>query len=292
MRISQALLTNFVQQRTENASRSYVEASAKLAATSGVERPSADPVKASRLNQLARFRSEMTIFDTNRSAVETDLTNMETVLGDMHDILVRAKDVALAMRNDTNTADDRENGSQEVQRLLDQFMGLANRRHTGGKYMFAGLQEDTPPLDGNGNFVGDNFVRRVEIGPGVTVEATMGGQRAFGPNNEVIDVLQNLTNVLDANDGPGIGDTLDLLDEARQILSLARTDVGARLATIHDVSNLSGDINTRLDLEKADLISIDVARYAPQLNAAQTALQAVVDVSRGMIEQVGSAWLR
>lgn len=299
MRVTQFLITNMARQRTDAASSAYAEAGRKASASSAVEKRSDDPVTASRVAGLDRFLHELDMLEKNRNTVQTELTLADTIVSSMQDAILNAKDIALAMSSDNLNDADRANSAVAVQKILDQIRGLANRQHPGGKYLFGGLAEDRPPFDDAGEYQGNDGLRMVEIGPGVSIEATVSGRDAFGPNQEVLTSLRGLIFALqnptvpgdDTTGIKGIQNSLDRLEEARQTLSLARTEIGGRLAILNDVQALSVDLRTSVDYERSGLVAVDIARLAPELTTAKSVLEAVVETSKGLMSQTAS-WLR
>ena len=301
MRITQQLVANLVRQRNESASARYYDVTARISASTAVERPSQDPVRATRINNIERFTHELDVLDTSRRTIKSDLTAAESLAASMQEILVSAKEIALSMATGTASVQNRDNASREVERLRDQLVGLANRRQPGGKYMFTGLAENTPPIDGAGNYRGDNQSRLVEIGPGVSIEATVAGEDIFGPDAVVLTSLQALIDALKVGDpldpttfptSDGIAATFDDLDRAHETLTLGRTEIGGRLATIEDIDDLSLDLRNTANVEHADLTAVDLGLLAPQLSAAQNMLTAVVETTRNLMQQAASSWLR
>lgn len=293
MRITQQLVANLVRQRNEAAAARFYDITSRVSASTSVERPSQDPVRATRINNIERFTHDLDILDTSRRTIKSDLTAAESLVASMQDIVLSVKDIALSMASDTVNADNRANASREVQRLLDQLVGLANRRQPGGKYMFTGLAENAPPIDtATGAYRGDNMSRLVEIGPGVSIEATVAGEDVFGPGQEVLTSMRALITALAGDDITAIAATLDRLDDAHQIVTLGRTEIGGRLATIDDIDNLSLDLRSTANLEHADLTAVDLGLLAPQLSSAQSMLTAVVETTKNLMQQAASSWLR
>ena len=257
MRITQQLVANLVRQRNESASARYYDVTARISASTAVERPSQDPVRATRINNIERFTHELDVLDTSRRTIKSDLTAAESLAASMQEILVSAKEIALSMATGTASVQNRDNASREVERLRDQLVGLANRRQPGGKYMFTGLAENTPPIDDTTHtYRGDNQSRLVEIGPGVSIEATMAGEDIFGPDAVVLTSLQALIDALKVGDpldpatfptSDGIAATFGDLDRAHETLTLGRTEIGGRLATIEDIDDLVKDLRAALD---------------------------------------------
>jgi|GEM_PF-1773626 len=300
MRITQQLVANMVRQRNERASANLYDVTSRVTANSAVERPSQDPVRATRINNLERFAHDLDILDTSRRTIKSDLTAAESLIASMQDILVSAKEIAIGMASDNASDDNRANAATEVQRLLDQLVGLANRRQPGGKYIFTGLSEGAQPIADDGSYQGDSGARLVEIGPGVSIEATITGDDVFGPNQEVLTSMRALIGALTPEDPPNpardqvqeIRDTFSLLDRGHEYITLGRTEIGGRLATIEDVDNLSLDLRNTAALEHADLTAVDLARLSPELSTAQHVLTAVVETTRSLMQQAASSWLR
>ncbi|PKN54048.1 MAG: hypothetical protein CVU56_28565 [Deltaproteobacteria bacterium HGW-Deltaproteobacteria-14] len=293
MRITQQLVANLVRQRNESATARYYDVTSRISASSAVERPSQDPVRAARINNIERFTHDLDMLDNNRRTIKSDLNMAENLVASMQDLLVDAKALALSMSSDNNSEADRKNGAIAAQHLIDQFIGLANQRQSSGKYLFTGLSETTPPIDpATGTYRGDNMSRLVEIGPGVSIEATMAGADIFGPGEEVLTSMRALVTALATNDTDGIQATFDRLDDAHEILTLGRTEIGGRLATIEDIDSLSLDLRTTASMEHADLTAVDLSALAPQLSSAQNMLTAVVETTRNLMQQAASSWLR
>jgi flagellar hook-associated protein 3 FlgL len=69
----------------------------------------------------------------------------DSVLETAGNTLQRAKELAIQMRNDTNTAVERRNAAQEVQQLMLSLAGIANTQ-LNGRFLFAGSQTHTEPF--------------------------------------------------------------------------------------------------------------------------------------------------
>lgn len=292
MRISQSFLNNMVRLNSTRASEAVVKASAQLSALSAVEKRSDDPVSAQRLSRLDQADAQLDRFANNRGLVETDLRAADSVLGNMHEMMVRAKEIALSMSGDNVNAEDRANGARAAEGVLAQILALANQSYDGDKYLFTGLAENRPPFSAAGVFQGNDGARFVEVGPGAKVEATLRGSTVFGDNNEVVTSVQDLITALKNNDSDAVRGLLEDLDASRQTVSLARTEVGARLNQLSEIGNVSNDLRTNIRLEQGNLTGIDVAKLAPELSAAQTMLQTVVETSKQLMAQVGHAWMK
>lgn len=292
MRITQSLIAQIAQRRTSQGSSAVFEATQRITAESAIGSPVDNPVAAGRIGRLTTYLNDLDTLGSNRSIVRNDLNAAEVVLDSVNSVIVQAQELSLQMSSDNANAEIRDNGAIAADALFDQLKGVVNQLRSGGKYLFGGLQEQRPPIDDDGNYQGDLGAREVGIGPGQTITATLNGNDVFGPNNEVLTAFRDFSSALRSNDADGIRASIDKLAEARSIVAGGWTGVGARLATLDSVEGLSEDLKVALELEKIDLTQVDFAKGASDLAIAQTALEAVVLTSRGLLERASSSWLR
>ncbi len=129
-----ALLTALRDLRTNIFNRTEQIASGKR-----VNRPSDDPVAAERINQ---FRNVLRTTERRLSTVNEAVGRLnfsDSVLDQAGNTIQRAKELAIRMRNETNTDVERRNAAQEVQQLLEGLAGVANTE-LNGRFIFAGSQ--------------------------------------------------------------------------------------------------------------------------------------------------------
>ncbi len=287
MRISQSLMSNLVRQSTERATRELLAANKPLQDQASIAAPSEDPVKASRIGSLDRMISEHDRLSLTRGMVLNDMKNAESTVESLHDILVSAKAIAVQMSSDTIDPDTRRTASAEAKRLFEQAVAFANRADATGKFQFAGLAENAAPLTSSGVYQGNEGQRFVEVGPGISVEATLRGSDVFGSSNEVMTSLANLVSALESGDSTAVRGTLDELEAGRVTLSHARTDIGARIATLQDMEDLSFSLKASAETERDGLVAVDIAEVAPRIQVAQTMLAAVIQTSQQIMAQIG-----
>lgn len=291
MRVTQRLIQNLVRQSADRAARALLEAGKPINDGTGLATPSQEPVQAARLMGLRDFQSELERYDRNRLLVQTDLGVVEDVLSGVHGLVGTIQDVALAMSNDTVNASDRLVASKQVDVYLTQILGIANRKDSAGKYILTGTAEDRPPFAADGTYQGNQERRFVQVGAGLQVQATLSGLDAFGDKNQVVSAMKNLKVALEKNDLTGIQDSMEALEEARVIVMNARTEVGARLSTLHDVLDLNEGLRTHVETERSDIEGVDLAKVTPAMSSAQAALEAVIASSKTLMTELGKGQL-
>lgn len=145
--------------------------------------PAEDPAGTIQGMRLDREIAGAEQYQDNAETARARQTTEENVLTSVTELLHEVSDLVIQGNSDTMTASDRHALAAELDRRLEELLGLANTRHGGGEYLFAGGRSTTQPFshDGRGDFRyhGDQSSRTLSIGPGVTVAATTPGSEVF-----------------------------------------------------------------------------------------------------------------
>lgn len=118
----------------------------------------------------------------SQTAARTSLSIAESTLGAMGDAIASARDTVIAAGSPTLTASDRRTLAGQLRHALEQVTSLANATDGDGSYLFAGFDNRAAPFVQNGTAVaygGDSGQRWAEVGPGVRVPVTEGGDELF-----------------------------------------------------------------------------------------------------------------
>ena len=110
-----------------------------------VNRPSDDPVAAERINQ---FRNVLRTTERRLTTVNEGIGRLnlsDSVLDRAGNSIQRAKELAVRMRNDTNTVVERHNAALEVQQIIEGLAGIANTQ-LNGRFIFSGSATQTTPF--------------------------------------------------------------------------------------------------------------------------------------------------
>ncbi len=119
-------------------------ASEQISSGKRVNRPSDDPAAAERISQFRNIlrTTERRLQTVNEGIGRLNLS--DKVLEQAGNTFQRAGELAVGMRNDTNTAVERRNAAQEVQQLILGLTGIANTQ-LNGRFVFAGNETQTEP---------------------------------------------------------------------------------------------------------------------------------------------------
>ncbi len=261
-----------------------------------INRPSDDPSGASAalLLRAGLDATEQFIDNVSRSKARIAIT--ESALADSVDLLVRAKELALAGANDTQDAVSRRQIAREIETLHASLVAQANSTFSGG-YLFAGFASDTAPFQVTGAFAdsppsapavafaGDSNELEVPIDQDMTVRVGFDGRRVFmgdadGDGNpdpghqDLFQLLSDLRNALMNDDAVAIRSILPGIDEGFDQLGEERTKVGASGSQLEAwdrrLAQRSEDLLSRL----SDTQDADAAKVYSDLIQQQTALEA------------------
>ena len=220
----QTTILNILSQRVNDVSQS------EMALSSGkkINKPSDDPAGAAKVSALNTALSKMDRYSKNMGDVSSNMKMADSVLIDAHNLLQQANQLANEQATGTATADTRATAAKEVDVILQQLVQVGNTS-LGGKYLFAGYKNSTPPFDNSGNYVSDSGVVQSEIGPGNFTQSNIPGDTIFGAAGgvDIFGALKDLSAALTANDTAGIGSAMDKITASYSQVEASQAQVGA-----------------------------------------------------------------
>jgi flagellar hook-associated protein 3 FlgL len=255
----------------------------QLASGKRINSPSDDPTGSAQLLGLSESLKVTEQYQKNIDHVRSRLELEDTALGAVGDALQRARELTVQGLNDTNGPQDRTAIAAEVRQLMDEVLGLANRKAGNGEYLFGGFQGQNAPFihDGAGTFTynGDQGQREVQVGPARVVadgdpglDVFMKVPLAAGGYEDVFSTLYNLATDLEAN-APNSA-SLEQIDAAMDHLLSYRATAGARLNALDSQESINGAYLEQLENVRANIEDLDYAEAASRLSQQTVTLQA------------------
>ncbi|CAD5202216.1 flagellar hook-associated protein 3 [Pseudomonas sp. FEN] len=183
MRISTA---QYYETTAANYQRGYndtLKTSAEASSLVKVNTAADDPVGAARLLQLGQQSAALTQYASNINSLKGAYSQSETALTSIQSSMQRARELALAANNGTQTDADRQAAAQELGQVQQTILGLMNSQDANGNYLFAGSKTNTPPYtansDGTYSYNGDQSQLNLAIGENTAVAGNITGWEAF-----------------------------------------------------------------------------------------------------------------
>ena len=129
--------------------------------------PSDDPIASARALEMRESIARLQQFDRNAGIANNRLAQEESALASVNDVLQRVRELAIQANNATQSSESRGAIAVEMRQLLDGLVQVANQKDGNGRYMFAGMMEDTQPVTrvgGSFAYNGDQGQRFIQIG--------------------------------------------------------------------------------------------------------------------------------
>lgn len=252
-------------------------------------RPSDDPAAVARGRVLSSLLSAAESHQTNIANGIAVLQRAEDGLTEGHNLLLRAKEIALAAANGTVGPADRTAMGAEVHELRRAMIDVINTQHQ-GEYVFAHVATDQPPYDtaaATFSYDVDAWagVRETAVGPSQTAEIGASGSRAFAarasdPTSvDVTAVLADLEAHLRANDLDGIRSDLNAVGQAFDQVLTERAAVGVRVQRLRRADEASRQAETVYTTLRGELLDADAAEAFSNLTLAETTMRTAVTVA-------------
>lgn len=240
-----------------------------------------DPVSAERVRMLREAKQAATHYETNITRSKTQLDTADTALSEATNLLIRAKEIALAMGNELTAPPERNISAQEVESLYESMLNVANAE-AAGEFIFAGYMTDTRPFLADGTYAGDSNLKEVDVGPSSRAEVGVSGENAFtvAGGIDVFAEMENLRLALLADDDVGIQTAIGTLDTCIAQVTRARTDVGLKLNRLDVSENVRQTLEDSLTKEESSVIDIDPVDTFMRLNETASALQEAMSVAQ------------
>ncbi len=274
----------------------------RVQAASGkkLQRPSDDP---SAIRPTLFARSDIMAAKRYSKTINAGLDriqNQDYYLDNMTNIMVRAKEIAVASVNDSLNADDRITYANEVAQLRQELFDMGNAQFD-GKYLFAGYQIHSQPLVDNPAYdpvldprpviyQGDTGKMELETGPGEkTVINVTANELLLGDadNDGVTDpggtdifaALKNLEDALRANDTSAIEAQMPNIDNGMEQVSRHRSILGNNGSRLDEALGRMQDLDIRMQEVLSRFEDADLVETIANLQKQQSALQAALTVT-------------
>lgn len=273
----------------------------QMATGKRINRASDDPNAVKALASFKETLSRNEQYLKNISVADRNWLQIETSTQQIHDLLKRARELAIQGNNGTLGDAQREALAEEVAQLSRQLLSIANTK-VNGEYIFAGYATNTKPfaLDAdhpNANpaatFSGSTSLKSIEIGESQSIEIQIRmDQLLLGDGTaDTVDILQTLanleqalrTNNIDDTDPGSVGQALEDLEIALQQVELELANIGGKTNRIAMAREQLEDhqILTKKFIQGIEEIDLTEAIY--EFQRTQTALQATVGAAGSVL---------
>ncbi|MEI8346644.1 MAG: flagellar hook-associated protein FlgL [Pseudomonadota bacterium] len=150
----------------------------KGASLKRINRPSDDPVSSVEGLSIKSMGADNRQYMRNISNSLVYLNITEQTLDQVSEILLKAKEIAVAQSSDFYGAEVRKNIGKEVEQMKNQLLALANKR-IGNRHLFSGYATLKAPFDSEGNYSGDEGRISIEIAKDFFIPINLTGREVY-----------------------------------------------------------------------------------------------------------------
>lgn len=195
MRVTHRMITTQVMTNLNSITGRLLRVQDMLSSGKTLRRPSDDPVKLNHVLLLRTSIRKLEQYTQNAEDGASWLNLTDTSLNQATALLQKIRTLAIQGANGTLTPEDRMMLATEVEKYLEELIGVGNTSYA-GRYIFAGTETLTVPFVLQGGRIvyrGNGDVVRREIEEGAVVELSVPGDEVFfrgfeAWSNEGIDI--------------------------------------------------------------------------------------------------------
>jgi len=294
IRITQNMLNNNMLRNLHNSMGNMDKLQEQLSSGRKVNRPSDDPVIATRGMYYRSSLIENEQYQRNADEASSWMDITDQTMDEIGNIFKRVSELLVYSGNGGLSTEDRQTMAMEITELKNQLGNLANTT-VNGRYIFAGTDTTTPPYNPTvGDFTNTNAGEvKLEMSQNVFVPINVNPQAIFNyPDNanNVFKVLDNIIAELNAGNSAAHHDTA--LTKQTDNLLAERAALGARVNRIELVI----DRLTRQEVTITELQSknedADEAEVITQLKMQESVHRAALAAGARVIQPTLLDFLR
>lgn len=312
MRVTENTNYNVIRDNIHRSKSRMEELQHQTSTLRKLNQPSDDPIGAAKVLELRTDKVNNDQYQMNAKMAETFLNNTDHALGDLSEIIQRLKEIAINQSSGASSSEDTRLGvAEEVTQLFKQAVAVANVR-VGERYLFGGYKTQKPPVDAEGNYLGDDGQMMVEIANNVFLSMNIPGGDAFNThprkpgqaegvygesisipegkeeppqeNVNLFDEIQSFRIALLTGDMEGIHGTLERFDQIHSKLVATRAKLGSRIQGLISTSEAMGRHNVTNATLSSALEDADMAQVVSDLGKEETVFRSSLASSKRLIQ--------
>jgi flagellar hook-associated protein 3 FlgL len=222
---------------------------------------------------------------SNLGRVKTEVDTGEQALQNAVSLFDQVQTLGAQGNTDTQTAAGRADIAQQLDSILQQYVGLAGTA-VEGRYIFSGDSDQQAPYTytvGAANpvsaYLGSNSTRLVQHPNGTTFSVALTAQQIFDstdPTTNVFASIQNLSAALRANDSAAIQIAADGLSKVGEYLNSELAAYGNTQNKVTEATNFGQTLQVQLQTQISNLQDADLTQAILDLTQGQTQQQAAL----------------
>ena len=277
MRITEQLKARQTLNHVNKLTQRQSEAAEQALTGQRVSRPSQDTAAWSGAQRLQRGAERMAAYQEVGHQLETTLQMTDDALGELANVLTRARELSMQFSSKLHDQELLDNAALDVRALRESVREVANTE-IGGRFLFGGVREDSPPMDSAFTYQGSAQRRTVEVAPGTTIDQPDGAGLFGGPQGAAA-IVDRLALALEQGRVEDARLIQDEIDDALDRTAAARYRAGSQIETIRQARSLSELLKQGAQQEAGRLTEADFPAAISDFENTRQALSAVAELS-------------
>jgi len=241
------------------------------------QRASEAPVEMAAAQGLNSVALDQEVYVANASSAAGPLTTADEALARVSDVMVRARELSVAMAGSAATAEMRSIAAVEVRSLGEELLSLANTKY-GDRYLFSGTSWNTEPFAADGTYSGSTDEPEARVAEDRYVRTAFDGSAVFDGDADVFAAINDLATALEADDTTAIGTALTDVDSASRAIVNVRGDIGLETLAAEDAGELAESLGVVYNERLSVLVTADPVETYTRMNELQSAYEATLQV--------------
>jgi len=291
MRVSERQRYDTVGQRIESAKDANKSMLEELSTQKRINVISDDPLGSPKSIRLKEKIGTIGQYQKNIDYSTGFLERSESAVQGLNDNLIRAKELAVAMANDTYDARSREASAREVREIIEEVVQVGNTSYN-NRFVFAGFRNQTPPLSLDGKYLGDDGSIFLQTSDAKFQQINIQARHLFEATPEdaqkghfnMLDTLTGLFHGLMDNDKDALYKMLDELDYQIEKTSSYQATIGGMWTSLNQTGRR---LEKDDELSRAALSEIedaDIYKATSDFKRTETVLQSTLLASNKLLQ--------
>jgi flagellar hook-associated protein 3 FlgL len=250
-----------------------------MASQKKIFRPSDDAIGFSRGVEIEADRGLISQYKRNLDRLKTLGAMYDSSVTTVHDLLTRAKEIAVTQSSDTMDASTRKSSAEEIKGIIEHLITIGNTK-IGNNYVFGGKKSDITPFvldsgDYSVTFQGSREVPSVFIDKGELEKMGISGYDIFYGSGgfSIFGTLKDLKEALETNNAGAIRNSLDTINTALDLTENNVAYVGTYTGKIDTLVDSQATKDLRYTELMSELMDADMAQLVSDFNMLTNAYQ-------------------
>jgi len=289
-RVTQSIMQRSMLANLNGSFDRLVKSQEQLSTGFTINRPSDDPLGASRSLSLMSKASDLKQYESSLKAASSWGDVTDSALANIVDLVHQVRELAVKAGTDTYGPEERGSIIQELTGIVDSLKAQGNAKF-GDEYVFAGTNDSNPPyqLGADDTYAGNTGNVLREVAPGVQVTINEPGSTVLGDGSSgliktVRDLISHLQSGTPADLEAARTTDLDNIDQGLEVVTAAQARLGERQNRFQWNTDRIADLqDANADL-LASIREVDYGQAMVQFSSRAAIYQAALGATQKLLD--------